>query len=476
MPSDPPLLAFSDQDYSLLVQALCRDLLAAGMNPAISVADEMMIFFYYSQGRQVEKAAALYFESGRRIWSTVRQVLRWRFGSVDWGGPLLDFASGYGRVTRHAVLERPPASVWVADISADAVAFQEQQFGVHGLVSSADPERLRCDERFDAIVVSSLFTHLPEPRFRAWLQRLVSLLSPRGLLLFSVHDMALCPPPGPAPRSGYAFEAKSESGSLDRDEYGSSWVTEDFVRSSLREVIGTGAVHRVPRGLASYQDLYLVLPGSGEGEDPFSTLALAREVDGFLEHCSLAGRRQLRLSGWLADRVLGSPPREVSMRIDGRLVMVCRELEPRPDLAQAFPDDPVEAVAWRAILDLPEGADPDSARLEIRALSAAGEELGFHAGSILATALRSVQLDAATVYREIREQAAAHAAELDDLRAAHQEELRRQAEGYQHRLNLGAVEADALRHRLAAMEASRFWKLRNLWFAGKRALGLTTER
>ena len=38
-----------------------------------------------------------------------------------------------------------------------------------------------------------------------------------------------------------------------------------------------------------------------------------------------------------------------------------------------------------------------------------------------------------------------------------------------------ALEAGALRARVAAMEASRFWKLRNAWFRVKRGLGLTRE-
>jgi hypothetical protein len=38
-----------------------------------------------------------------------------------------------------------------------------------------------------------------------------------------------------------------------------------------------------------------------------------------------------------------------------------------------------------------------------------------------------------------------------------------------------AVEIAELRARIAAMEASRFWKLRNAWFRVKRGLGLTRE-
>ena len=40
---------------------------------------------------------------------------------------------------------------------------------------------------------------------------------------------------------------------------------------------------------------------------------------------------------------------------------------------------------------------------------------------------------------------------------------------------VAASEAAALRAKIAAMEASRFWKIRNSWFAVKRGLGLTDE-
>src|SRR4051794_5339769 len=201
-------LAYSNSSDSLIVKALCRDLLMHGVSFNISAADEMLQFFHYAQGHDLEQAVAMYLDSGRRIWATERQILAWRFGSLSWGGPILDFASGYGRVTRHIVAEVPPDRVWVSDIYAEGVAFQERELGVHGIVSTTEPDRFPCDVAFDAILVSSLFTHLPEPRFLEWLRRLGSLLNPGGLLLFSVHDVSLRREPSPP--AGLVFEAQSE--------------------------------------------------------------------------------------------------------------------------------------------------------------------------------------------------------------------------------------------------------------------------
>src|ERR1700680_4496905 len=78
----PERLAYSDaESSSLLVQALCRDLVAGGVNFDVHVDDEMLHFFLFTQGYPFEQALAAYFDSGRQIWKTVRQILSWRFGS-----------------------------------------------------------------------------------------------------------------------------------------------------------------------------------------------------------------------------------------------------------------------------------------------------------------------------------------------------------------------------------------------------------
>ena len=93
-------------------------------------------------------------------------------------------------MTRFLVREVPPERIWVADVYAGGVRFQEERFGVHGIVSTIRPEDFACAERFDAILVTSLFTHLPDERFVAWLRVLLGLLAPGGMLAFSAHSPA----------------------------------------------------------------------------------------------------------------------------------------------------------------------------------------------------------------------------------------------------------------------------------------------
>ncbi|HEY2296011.1 MAG TPA: class I SAM-dependent methyltransferase, partial [Thermoanaerobaculia bacterium] len=244
-------LAFHPDETSPLVAALLSDLgIAPGtLDLAVDARDEMLGFLIDSSEGDRDRALFGYFRSGASIADSLGQVLRWRFGSLERVGKLLDFASGYGRVTRFLVRDVPPERVWVADVYADGVRFQEERLGVHGLVSTIRPEDFVCAERFDAILVTSLFTHLPEERFVAWLRVLLGLLAPGGMLAFSAHSPEVLPAGVPSPETGIHFQETSESGSLAKSDYGSTWVTEDFVRSSLDRALGPGAaLHRIERG------------------------------------------------------------------------------------------------------------------------------------------------------------------------------------------------------------------------------------
>jgi SAM-dependent methyltransferase len=445
-------LAYSDaESASLLVQALCRDLVAGGVNFDLHVDDEMLHFFLYTQRYPLEQAVAAYLDSGRQMWRTVRQILSWRFGSPRACGRFLDFASGYGRLTRHIVAELPKESVWASDIDAEGVAFQERTFGVKGIVSASDPKDVRFETSFDCILVSSLFTHLPPARFSGWLRRLGAALTSGGMLLFSVHDLSLWRA-GPPPASGIAFSPRSESRSLSTEEYGTAWVSEEYVRSAVKAALGVCAVHRIPRGLANVQDLYVVIPDTDlAAATVFAGLRVQPALVGFVEHCSRFGRRRCRLSGWLT----GPPLQEVRVRIDGVLAAASRALEPRD--SRPYVSDPI--AGWQLTLELPPGT-ADSAVLSVSALDGDGSELEIYTDSLLGALLRSSQFDLFTQRSHLQQEAHRHEELVRDFDAriagldARIEELSRQIRG---------------------MEASRFWKLRNLWFRCKRQARLTRK-
>jgi SAM-dependent methyltransferase len=429
-------LAYQAWESNPLVTALG---LAAGrlaaVNLDIHAEDEMLLHYLNLHPGNRDQAIVLYFDSGRRIWRTMASILHWRFGTLPAGFQLLDFASGYGRVTRFAVLDVPPRSLWVSDIYAGGVRFQEEAFGVHGLVSHADPAQLACAETFDAVIVSSLFTHLPEATFRSWLRRLWGLLRPGGVLVFSVHDQDLLGRGRGVPPGGILFDPQSESGSLSTEQYGTTWVDEAFVRRMVGEVAPGSSVHRIPRGLLRFQDLYVVVPETGAD---FSALELKEEPEGFVEHCSLAGRT-LRLAGWVVDRLRRAPPREVRLVVGGETVLVQRDFVPRPEVGVLFPYEPVEVSGWQMVAPLAAGAEEAGPVVAVDVVDADGGVSRLYEDELLAALLRSARLDGYAL----------------GVRARQLQE-----------------EGDALRARIAGMEASRFWKLRNLWWRMRERLGL----
>jgi SAM-dependent methyltransferase len=433
------------------VAALCPEIVSSGADLTVDDEDEMFRLFLH---RHWHRGAALssYFRSGALLWSTLRQALTWRFGDLDRVTRLLDFAAGYGRVTRFIAHDLLPARVWASDIDPRAVAFQTRRFGVRGLVSTAAPEDLPAAEPFDAVLVSSLFTHLPEATFGRWLARLWALVAPGGLLAFSVHDPSLHPDAAAAGGDGFLFAATSEDRALPAADYGSTWAGEPYVRRALAAAAPGAAVHRFPRALCNYQDLYLVVDGPAP-----AALDLGGRPEGFVETCRLLGARRLALQGWAVDRMDGAPIARVEALLDGAVAAVSPEPVLRPEIAPLFPGERVEPVGWSLRLDLPAGTPLAAASLVVRAVDAAGRTGVLAEGSVEAALLRAARLDFLST-----------GAELDRTRAGLQAKIDEQSLSHAHDLGV-------LRARMAAMEASRFWKLRDRWFALKRLLRLTDQ-
>ena len=279
------------------------------MNTHIHKDDQMLSFAAEVRGSE-EIALADYFRSGGALLNAVRQLVTWKFGSFDRLAAFLDFAGGYGRLTRFLIHELPPDRLWIAEIQPEAVAFQEAQFGVHGILSATNPEDLVCEQRFDCIFVASLFTHLPEATFTAWLTKLYSLLTPGGLLIFSVHDATLLTAGEVMPESGLYFREASEIASLDTKNYGMSIVTEAFVRAAVRQATGHTSYRRIPYGLQYHQDIYLL---ANEPQADFSTLHYRHGPYGFVDAGKWIDRDQFWLRGWAIDATPDSAVKEVQV-------------------------------------------------------------------------------------------------------------------------------------------------------------------
>ncbi|HBL29946.1 MAG TPA: hypothetical protein DD490_24165 [Acidobacteria bacterium] len=417
--------------------ALFEDLTRQGVNVEIYENDEMFQVLYWSQNANRESAVASYLGSGRTIWQALRSVLLWRFGALDRIGRVLDFAAGFGRVTRFLVREIPPDRIWVSDLQPEALIAQKEEHGVHTLASAEDPAELELPGRFDAVLVSSLFTHLPPHRFAEWLAKLAGLVSPGGVLALSVHDAGMLD----GPPASITFRPTSESQQLPGESYGTTWVSEAFVRATVAEVLGASwQVLRLPRGLASLQDLYVLTPD--QASEP-AALVLPRQLDGHVERCEVDATNRFHLRGWWTDRQLRQVPHGLSLVLGGKLQarLEAGDLARRPDVEAFFGGGPVPVWGYALETRLEAGWDP-AARLELSIEMTGGTRVLLLQGTLAAVLLQGTRQALADVGAQAR-------SATEGLAAA-------------------TARVGELEDRLRWMESSRFWQLRNRWFHLKR--------
>jgi SAM-dependent methyltransferase len=452
IPLDPRQreLAYDPAERHFLVQAFVERFLPPlyrEIDTAIANGDEMWGFAVNEQYQHRGLALVAYLRSGWLAWEALEQVLRWRFGELHAVGRLLDVASGFGRMTRFLVAAIPEQRVYVSEINAAALDFQAARFGVAPLASPADPATFACDRRFDCVNVFSLFTHLPEPRFRGWLARLWELVLPGGVLVFSTNGPEIAPADRRPPDDGIRFDRVSEIAGLPLEDYGSTWVGERFVRAAVAASCpGASGCLRFERALWACQDLWVVARGDSAFTDPRAPLRLELEPLAWLDAAHLESADVLAAHGWAIDRENAREPVTIRVEADGHEIGTARATLPRPDIARVH------------------GVLAERAGWEARCLAPAPEEPGLPRAFDPAAPLL-VTATAASGRIALVHLSAIEGADLRQRAAGSLEEIRFE--------NLGLRNVIAgLEARIAAMEASRFWRLRNAWWRLRRAVGL----
>ena len=241
---------------------------------AIDPRDEMYRFIAdhwdwpYHAVHMADRAYAIhgYLGSADRHMRELEDVL------LEAGRPLpqvrsfLEFACGHGRMTRFLVHRLDRSRITVSDINPSAVAFTCNTFAVQGFRSVEDPRDLLHDGRYEVIFVGSLFSHLNHAYWGAWLQRLYSLLSDRGLLIFSTHGLRVLDEIyGDEAKSqletavdGFSFIRTNETdGRLPTSYYGATFVTEPYVKDFV-QANALGRLEAFHPAKLNFQDVYVL--------------------------------------------------------------------------------------------------------------------------------------------------------------------------------------------------------------------------
>ena len=173
---------------------------------------------------------------------------------------LLEFASGYGCVSRHLRRMDDRYDLVACDIHPQAIDFLRERLDVAAVLSRSRPDEFAVDRRFDVVFCLSFFSHMPDRTFGDWIEALFSTLMQGGLLIFTTHGRegyidigrpALHP-------GGYWFAPMSEQKDIPTDEYGCMVATPLYVMERIARCHGAAVVFFQEAFWWGKQDLFIV--------------------------------------------------------------------------------------------------------------------------------------------------------------------------------------------------------------------------
>jgi cyclopropane fatty-acyl-phospholipid synthase-like methyltransferase len=207
--------------------------------------------------KRLKEAVDYYFDDGSRSAQQFAELVK-AFG-IAHPVRVLEFASGYGCVTRH-LKKNADFSLIACDIHPQACEFIQEKLGVPCVISKHVPEELTFDRKFDVVFALSFFSHMPRSTWGRWIRALFTALDSPGYLVFTTHGLASNERHGgpELPSDGFYFEAKSEQDDLSTTEYGSTIVTPDFVRAEVLQQAGVPVLDYKLAHWWGHQDLWVV--------------------------------------------------------------------------------------------------------------------------------------------------------------------------------------------------------------------------
>lgn len=233
-----------------------------GVTSALHEADFIFQFLINNPVfKEKSNAVRYYFYDGMNSAKQLDGLVRELGIDVSAQSQLLEFASGYGCVTRHLKNHMPYAVCTSCDIHAAAVEFIIKEIGGRAIPSHSMPELLDTPRDFDVVFALSFFSHMPKTTWLRWLLSLYRGVKPGGYLIFTTQGIETATKymGNPAiPDDGFWFSRQSEQHDLDTDEYGQTVVTEAFVRGQVAMLPRAQLIKFMPAYWWGHQDTYIV--------------------------------------------------------------------------------------------------------------------------------------------------------------------------------------------------------------------------
>jgi hypothetical protein len=258
-----------DTKIDKVITEFCqRHHLPSDFNRAVSKHDLMFHAELVHSSNGLSYAYKQYFKGGFYGLELVQKICSHHFGSMEQVNTCLDFASGYGRISRMFSSLFESSNIWISDIRSEGVEFQKQHFGYNGFTSAYKPEEVNFPTHFDVIFVGSLFTHLDEHLFESWLKVLLDQVTPKGVLIFTTHRSGNS-------NSNFTYRTSSEEQRFsfvkdtieDTNVYGTTVLSDTNVREIIKKVnpqYTDEYIRHYPNSFGNIQDTYVV------GHEPLS--------------------------------------------------------------------------------------------------------------------------------------------------------------------------------------------------------------
>ncbi|KAB2644788.1 MAG: class I SAM-dependent methyltransferase [Verrucomicrobia bacterium] len=209
----------------------------------------------------IKEASNYYFEDGLKSANLLRKILFEELFLMDAlkNIKLLEFASGYGCVTRHISSIIPGLNLTASDIHLEASQFIKDNFGCSFIQSTTNPDDYP-NEIFDIIFALSFFSHMPRSTWTKWLNTLVNRCNPGGYIIFTTHGFESlkylnCPS---LDQDGFFFRSDSEQKDLAITDYGLTATSPLFVIKEIDKINKCKLISLKIGYWWSHQDLYIL--------------------------------------------------------------------------------------------------------------------------------------------------------------------------------------------------------------------------